>query len=371
MSVLFEPVRIGNLEVPNRFVRSATYDGCADKDGRVTEAQVKLFKDLAAGGAGLIISGIAYVHESGRISSFQNSAADDECIDDLRQLTDTAHEHGSKIAVQLFHAGREAAGFLKTRNQMAAGPSAASDDDPYFKKQCTSLTEQEIAEIIKAFGDAAGRAKAAGFDAVQLHAAHAYLPAQFLSPHSNRRTDAWGGSLENRLQFHKKVYGHMRDAVGPDYPLLVKLGVQDGFAGGLSFDQGLKAAGMMAQLGFDCLEISSGLRGSKYRETEFKTGVNTPEREAYFRHWCRQVKQKVDVPVMMVGGLRSIGLMEEIVNQKEADFISISRPLIREPGLIRAWENREPKKPACISCNKCLEALYKAQPLHCAQQKQE
>lgn len=368
VSVLFQPVKIGKLEVPNRFVRSATYDGCADKQGRVTAAQVSLFEDLAAGGTGLIVTGIAYVHESGRISAFQNSIADDACIDGLQQLTAAVHAKGVKIAVQLFHAGREAAGFLKTRNQVAAGPSAV-EDDPYFKKKCTSLTQNEIEEIATAFGTAAKRARAAGFDAVQLHAAHAYLPAQFLSPWSNRRQDKWGGSLENRLRFHKTVYEQMRAAVGKDYPVLVKLGVRDGFEGGLGFDEGRRAAQMLAGWGFDALEISSGLRGGKYRETEFKTGINSPGREAYFRDWCRQIKQEVDVPVMMVGGLRSPGIMEEIINNGEADFIAISRPLIREPDLIVNWKSGDFRNPSCISCNKCLEALYQAQPLHCAAQK--
>lgn len=370
VSVLFQPVKIGKLEVPNRFVRSATYDGCADKQGRVTSAQVSLFEDLAAGGTGLIVTGIAYVHESGRISAYQNSIADDSCIDGLQQLTTAVHAKGAKIAVQLFHAGREAAGFLKTRNQIAAGPSAV-EDDPYFKKQCRRLTQNEIGEIAEAFGVAAARAKTAGFDAVQLHAAHAYLPAQFLSPWSNRRQDNWGGSLETRLRFHKTVYEQMRAAVGEDYPVLVKLGVRDGFEGGLGFDEGRNAAQMLAGWGFDALEISSGLRGRKYRETEFKTGISSPAREAYFRDWCRQIKQEVDVPVMMVGGLRSPGLMEEIIDNGEADFIAISRPLIREPHLIRRWKSGDFQTPACISCNKCLEALYQGRALHCAAQKRQ
>ncbi|MFO7861138.1 MAG: hypothetical protein R6U41_07945 [Desulfosalsimonas sp.] len=225
MSVLFQPGKIGKLEVPNRFVRSATYDGCADKQGRVTSAQVSLFEDLAAGGTGLIVTGIAYAHESGRISAYQNSIAEDSCIDGLQQLTAAVHAKGAKIAVQLFHAGREAAGFLKTRNQIAAGPSAA-EDDPYFKKKYRSLPQNEIQEIAGAFGAATARAKTAGFDAVQLHAAHAY-------------------------------------------------------------------------------------------------------------------------------------------------FIAISRPLIREPDLIRRWKSGDFQTPACISCNKCLEALYQGRALHCAAQKRQ
>lgn len=366
MSVFFEPVQVKNMSVPNRFVRSATYDGFADAKGHVTDAQAALFENLAAGQVGLIVTGITYVHESGQISPFQNCLADDDCIEGFARLADAVHAKGSKIAVQLFHAGREAAAFLNTFNREALGPSAVKDD-PYFKRSCREMTEDEIHEIIAAFGDAAGRAKAAGCDAVQLHAAHSYLPAQFLSPHANRRQDKWGGSLENRLRFHREIYNHMRAKVGDDYPLLVKIGVEDGFDGGLAFSEGERAARMLAEWGFDALEISSGLRGKRYAGTEFKTGVNRPGREAYFRGWCRRVKQAVDVPSMMVGGLRSPELMEEIIKNREADFISLSRPLIREPDLVSRWKSGSREKSACISCNKCLEALFKGQGLHCVQ----
>ena len=368
MTTLFEPVKIRNMAVPNRFVRSATYDGCADTSGHVTDAQVALFEQLAAGGTGLIVTGIAYVHDSGRISAYQNSIADDGAIDGLKRLVDAVHEKGARIAVQLFHAGREAAGFLKTKNRQALGPSVVTED-PYFKRPYRGLSENEIFEIVAAFGDAAQRARKAGFDAVQLHAAHAYLPAQFLSPHVNRRQDAWGGSLENRLRLHREIYENIREKVGQDYPVLVKFGVADGFEGGLEIDEGKEAARLLARWGFDGLEISSGLRGRRYSETEFKTGISRPEREAYFRDWCRQIRDLVDVPVMMVGGLRSPDLMAEIVANHEADMISLSRPLIREPGIIGTWRSGERKAPDCISCNKCLEALYKGQQLHCAQQK--
>ncbi|MBS3809582.1 MAG: NADH:flavin oxidoreductase, partial [Desulfobacterales bacterium] len=283
MSILFETVEINGMCVPNRFVRSATYDGCADKNGDVTQMQIDLFDRLASGGTGLIVTGIAYVHDSGQISAFQNSIADDGRIAGLKKLTDAVHAKGAKIAVQLFHAGREAEGFLKTQNRDAAGPSQAVAEDPYFTRPYRSLAEDEIHEIIASFGDAAQRAQAAGFDAVQLHAAHSYLPAQFLSPYTNRRTDKWGGSLENRLRFHHEIYNHIRAKVGENYPVLAKIGVEDGFEGGLEFAEGCRAAQMLAQRGFDSLEISSGIRGKRYQGTEFKTGIKSPGKEAYFR----------------------------------------------------------------------------------------
>ena len=366
MSILFEPAQIGRMSVPNRLVRSATYDGCTEKDGHVTQKQLRLFRDLASGGTGLLITGITYVHPLGQIAFFQNSLADDDCIPGLKELTHTVHQQGSRIAVQLFHAGREAAGLLERKDQQAVGPSVV-EDDPYFSRPYREATEEDIQEIVSAFGEAARRAREAGFDAVQLHAAHAYLPAQFLSPHTNRRQDHWGGSLENRLRLHREIYRSMRDKAGPDFPILVKLGVADGFPGGLEEGEGLQAARMLAEEGFDALEISSGLRGKRYRETEFRTEILRPEQEAYFRHWCSRVKERVEVPVIMVGGLRSPELMEEILHKGEADLVSLSRPLIREPDLVRRWRRQQRDRPACISCNQCLEALFQGYSLHCPQ----
>jgi len=148
--------------------------------------------------------------------------------------------------------------------------------------------------------------------------------------------------------------------------VLIKLGVADGFAGGLAFAEGLRAAEACADWGFDAIEISQGLRGKRYAETEFRTGIQKLEKEAYFRNWCRLVKAAVAVPVMMVGGLRTPALMEEILQSGEADFISMCRPLIREPDLPARWQAGDPAVPACISCNRCFDEILKGVPLHCA-----
>jgi 2,4-dienoyl-CoA reductase-like NADH-dependent reductase (Old Yellow Enzyme family) len=369
MSVLFEPVKIKNLEVHNRFVRSATYDGMADRSGRVSDHQIRLYQDLAAGGTGLIVSGVAPVHPSGQLSATQNAIYSDEFIPGLKRLTDTVHRYDAKIVVQLFHGGRERAK-IYTRSKRCFGPSVV-ENDPYFPVPYQALTEDLIWEIIRAFGDGARRAMEAGFDGIQLHGAHAYLLSQFLSPFCNRRTDAWGGPLENRLRFHHEIYREVRAKVGDDYPVMIKLGVADGFPEGLTFTEGKAAAAKMAEWGFDALEISSGLRGKGYHQAEFHTQISSLEKEAYFREWAREIKQAVSVPVMMVGGLRTFSLMEEVVENGEADFVSLSRPLIREPGLIRDWKGGDRHRATCISCNKCFEAILKGEPVHCVVQKRE
>ncbi len=363
MSILFEPSQIKNVTLRNRFVRSATYDGMAATTGHVSASQIKLISNLAAGQVGLIIHAITYVHPSGQISSFMNSLAEDAFIPGMQKLTGAAHEHGAKIAVQLYHGGREAR-FVKTKNLLPVAPSVIADD-PYYKGPYREITEKEIHEVIEAFGRAAARARQAGFDAVQIHGAHGYLFSQFLSPFTNRRKDRWGGSLGNRLRLHQEVYRAIRRNIGEDYPVLIKLGVEDGFGGGLTLAEGMEAAQALAETGYDALEISSGVRGEKYSGTEYKIKINKPSREGYFRSWARETKKLVNVPVMAVGGLKSIAMMEETIQSKEADFISLCRPLISEPALISEWKREPQKKPRCVYCNKCLEELHRGVPLHC------
>ena len=366
MSILFESMKIKNMDLRNRFVRSATYDGYADKNGYVTENQINFYSTLAEGGVGLIITGITYVHPTGQISRIQNSIAGDEFINGFKKLTAAVHHRGAKIALQLFHAGREAR-FPDSNEGLPLAPSLL-ETDPYFKAAHREMTENEIWDLVHAFGDGARRAREAGFDAVQIHAAHAYLLSQFLSPFTNRRLDEWGGHLKNRLHIHRSIYQDIREKVGNDYPLLIKIGVQDGFPGGLEFKEGKLAAQFLAELGFDALEISAGLRGPTYKDTEFRTKIDDLTREAYYRNWCYEIKKEVDIPVMLVGGLRTFELIGEIVQNKETDFISLSRPLIREPNIINDWKRGDHHRAKCISCNQCLEGLRKGEALRCFQE---
>jgi 2,4-dienoyl-CoA reductase-like NADH-dependent reductase (Old Yellow Enzyme family) len=363
-------MKIKNMALQNRFVRSATGDGSADQAGHATEKQIKMFADLADGGIGLIVTGLSYVHPSGQISPTQTSIADDDCVPGLKRLTGTVHDRGAKIAVQLSHSGRECAKFFKDKDMMAKGPSVV-ENDPYFTGEYGSLTEDEIWEIIGAFGNAAKRAREADFDAIQIHGAHAYLPSQFLSPFTNHRDDDWGGSLENRIRLHREIYNDIREKVGEDYPVLIKLGVQDGFSGGLELGEGSRAAQLLAQWGYDALEISQGLRGKLYEETEFRKKIKSVEHEGYFRDWCREIKSRANVPVMVVGGLKTFELMEEIIQNKEADFVSLCRPFIRQPGLVNAWKSGRRDRATCISCNKCLEVLKNGENTRCIQEEKE
>ena len=367
MSILFTPFSIGSMEIKNRFVRSATYDGGADKGGFVSDWQVDLYANLAQGQVGLIVSGIFSVDSVGKISPVQNSLQHDRYIQGLAHLSDAVHRNGSKLAVQLFHGGREAFRRQEALGRHALGPSDLErDQDPYFKGCCRAMTEDEIETTIKAFGKAAARAKEAGVDAVQVHGAHAYLLSEFLSPQSNKRNDRWSGSLENRVRLHKRICQAVREAVGPDFPVMIKLGLADGFSGGLGLEEGLQAADVLARSGFDAIEVSQGLRGKDYTQAEFRPRIVKREREAYFRSWSSSLKKRVGVPVILAGGLRSPDLMEEIIRQGEADFVALSRPLIREPDLIASWSTSTERKAACISCNDCYDLILTGARLTCA-----
>ncbi len=347
-------------------MRSATYDGGAERGGFVSDWQINLYAELARGQVGLIISGIFNVDSAGKISPVQNSLHDDRYIEGLARLASVVHQNGSKLAVQLFHGGREAFRRQEALGHHALGPSDLEwDQDLYFKGRCRAMTQEEIEAAIEAFGKAAARAKQAGVDAVQVHGAHAYLLSEFLSPQSNRRKDRWGGSLENRVRLHKRIYQAIRKAVGLDYPVMIKLGLADGFSGGLDLKEGLQAAGVLATSGFDAIEVSQGLRGENYTQAEFRPKIVTREQEAYFREWARKLKTIVRVPVILVGGLRSPDLMEEIVRLGDADLMALSRPLIREPDLIASWSASKDRKAACISCNGCYDRILTGAKLAC------
>ncbi|MFH1059920.1 MAG: NADH:flavin oxidoreductase [Pseudomonadota bacterium] len=367
MSILFTPARIGSLEIPNRFWRSATSEHGADKGGFVSDWLIDLYAGLAKGGVGLIVSGICNVTRAGKISPGQNSLISDAVIPGLKRLAEAAHAHGARLALQLFHAGRENFRRQAALGVKSLGPSdLAPGQDPHFAGGCRAMSEGEIWETVEGFGQAARRAMQAGGDGVQVHAAHAYLLPQFLSPQANRRDDAWGGDLDGRLRLHLEILKAIRDQVGPDYPVFIKLGVADGFPGGLELSEGLIAAQRLAAAGYDAIEVSQGLRGAYYEQTEFRPKIVKRKREAYFRDWARQVKALVQVPVAMVGGLRSLDLMEEAVAGGEADFVALCRPLIREPDLVATWRAGEKRRPTCVSCNKCFELIVSGQRVRCA-----
>jgi 2,4-dienoyl-CoA reductase-like NADH-dependent reductase (Old Yellow Enzyme family) len=349
---VFTPVALGSLSLPNRFVRSATAERMATPEGRPTPALTALYRQLVAGGVGLIITGHMFIDSGGKCHPEMTGIHEDDLIPDLTALVRGVHEVGGKVAVQINHGGMQCS--RETVVQTVAPADIAAD---FLQQPARALTEDEIGAIIRAFAEAARRARLAGFDAVQLHGAHGYLISQFLSPFVNRRTDAWGGSLDNRLRFLREVCRAVRSEVGEDYPVFIKLGLADGpdLEPGLSLEEGLAAVAACAELGLAGVEISGGIGGSSNLNS--RSRIRGPEDEAYFRGWARAAREvsstgSATLPIMLVGGLRSLEVMEDVLTSGDADFISLCRPLICEPDLparLKAGQARA----TCISGNRC------------------
>jgi 2,4-dienoyl-CoA reductase-like NADH-dependent reductase (Old Yellow Enzyme family) len=346
----FSCARIGNLELKNRLVRSATAERLATEPiGRATPALAALYGQLARGGAGLIITGHAYVAPEGKAHPEMLSAHCDEMIPGLRDLAAAVHAEGGRIALQINHGGRQCD---QACTPCPVAPSAVATSSGPSPREMMPVEIQATAE---AFGQAARRARLAGFDAVQIHAAHGYLIGQFLSPHTNRRRDAWGGDSARRLGFLAAVCEAVRGQVGAGYPLFIKLGMTDNLdrvPDGLTPEEGARIVGQLADLGLDAVEVSGGYGGGQGDfNTRLAVGSKSPE--AYFRSLARQAKGATRLPVMLVGGLRSRSVMDEVLASGDADLLSLCRPLIREPDLPHRLQRGQATAAACISGGRC------------------
>lgn len=360
---LLSPGRLGGVETRNRVVRSATSESLCDARGFITDDYRALHVRLARGGVGLIFTGHCSVHPSGRYIRGMTELSDDAHVPLLRGLTDAVHREGAKIFAELNHAGSQS----RVPDMTPVAPSVIPN--PQFHRTPREITTDEIEQVIAAFGSAAARVREAGFDGVHVHAGHGYLISEFLSPVSNIRTDEWGGSLENRQRFGLEVFRSMRRAVGDDFPIAWKLGLQDFVFGGLTLDEGLDTAQAFDREGVDALEGSAGLMSPAAESAVQYTGV-TPRRaledkllhrvlkdprpDAYFYDWARMLRRRVDCTVILVGGLRTVEIMEQAISDGVADFVSLARPLIREPELVRDIERGRRGRFACTSCNICL-----------------
>ncbi len=360
--MLFEPFSFAGLNLKNRIVRSATYEKRADDDGFVTGALIEFYEDIAKGGAGLIISGNVLVHTSGRSVPQMLCIHNDFYIDKLKRLTDAVHNLGGTIVIQLVHGGRQAFPSLLGGGQPVA-PSVVYD--PSTRITPRAMSDDEIWEVIDSFGDAARRAIYAGFDGVQLHAAHGYLINEFLSPHTNRRDDYWGGDEERRFHFAEEVYRAIRREAGESCPVLIKMNADDFIEGGLVAEESVRIAKRLEDMGVCSFEVSGGMyeSGNKTAQPE----ILKPEQEAYFRPAAGLFKGRLRMPVMLVGGMRSRQVMEDVLLKGDADLISLARPLVREPDLPHKMA-RGKEKADCISCNGCMR-FNKLDVVRCTQLK--
>lgn len=340
MGRLFEELAIGTMRAKNRFLRAATYEALATDDGHPTQELMAIYEELAEGGAGTIITGYAYVMADEHPNPNMMGVYDDSFVPEYRALVDSVHERGAKIVLQIVYGG--SASRLDPPSERILGPSAVAN--PKTGIVPVEATQHDIGVLVKAFAAAARRAKAAGFDGVELHAAHGYLLSQFLSPLLNQRSDEYGGSIENRARFIVETVAAIRREAGPDYPLLVKLNSSDGVDGGLSEEDSLAAAKILAENGVDAIEVSGAWRACKAREFGG---------EPFFGDYAKRLAAEVPVPIVLTGGNRSLAVMERMAAAGDVAAFGMCRPLISEPDLVNRWAADPAYGPRCISCNAC------------------
>ncbi len=407
-SIVFSPCCIRKIELKNRIVRSATFENAANVDGKVTEQLIEIYHKLAKGGVGLIITGNVSVYSKAFTRHRVLGIYDDNFISGLKKMSQTVHDTNSecKVMVQLQHPGRQVLNpetlsklnpflppaymsYIKRHQEVIQSyqhpphrvePTAPSAIfDTLFEQTPRALTLEEINEIIESHAEGIRRAQEAGFDGVQLHAAHGYLLSTFLSPWTNRRNDKYGGSTENRIRIFVEIYEQAKKKVGEDFPITIKMNTTDFLPGGMNIEEATKIGEILSRIGFAAIETSGGMweavtRGREQLSwrpvilPESRTGIKTIDQEAYFLPGAKALKEKTDIPIILVGGLKTFDKIEEILESGSADFVSLSRPLIRQPDLPNLWlSDSSNNRAECISCNACLPIMD--EPLKCRMKK--
>jgi len=381
MSILFEPMKIGEMIVKNRFVRSATCEGMAKENGDVSNSLIKTIQTLARGEIGLIIPGYMYVHQLGRAFKHQTGIYNDNQIPGLKKMVEVVHEEDGKIAFQLAHAGLQTSEAL-----IGTTPIAPSNRimNPSTMAKPREMTTDEIQESIHDYSLAAIRAIEAGADAIQIHAAHGYLISQFISPFYNTRNDDWGGTDERRFRYLKEIILDVKKNISKDIPLMVKMNAYDYTPKeGITPPIAAKYSEWLAELDINALEVSCGSSGHSMFNmcrgdvpvkeiTQFLPDNIRPLgeqlfskmvgkfdlQEGYNLEAAKIIKPLLnDIPLILVGGFRTVSLMEETIQNNHADFISMCRPFIRDPLLVKNIKENNIERVSCISCNRCLAAV--------------
>jgi len=328
-SLLFTPITLPNgTTIKNRFFKSAMSEGMGTRDFQPKKNIATLYKRWAEGGTGLIITGNIMVDPKGTAEPGNIVFDKNSNMEILKEWAKQGQQHGAKVMVQLNHPGKQAP---KTIAKETVAPSAVPLGNGLNKLFSTprALTTSEVEELVQKFVTSAKVAKEAGFSGVQIHAAHGYLISQFLSPHDNRRTDKYGGSLENRMRFLKEIYLGMREELGKNFTIGIKINSTDFKEDGLTEEDSLKTIIELANLGLDFVEISGGT----YERPAMMGATSKSTNQVFFAEYSKKLKQKIEIPVVVTGGIRSINAMNTLLNDNTTDFIGIARPLTIDPNI--------------------------------------
>jgi len=365
MSIMFERVHIGGLRLRNRIVRSATYEGMGTPAGEPGEKLARLYGELAEGQIGLLITSAALIERfkvplpEGENLPYPTFIDSDKMVAPWRPIVSDVHSRGAAIAMQIVHPGRQENPALRGGEPPIA-PSAVEEKTLGVMPREMSVVE--IEETVENFAQACRRVKEAGFDAVQLHGGHGYLISSFISPYTNLRTDEYGGGTVGRAKIIVDIVRRARALVGEEYPIMIKMNCDDFVPGGLTQEESARVAAIIADAGIDCIEITGGIYETRERMSQ--KGINKEEKEAYFRPYATALRKAVRVPLILVGGLRSPKVIEKVLSDGVVDMVSLCRPFIREPHLVKRWNEGDLRKAICISCNQCGDNVF-VQPMRC------
>lgn len=340
MKNIFDKTNLANLPLKNRLFRSAVWENLAD-NGHMTKELFKVYEDLAKGGVGTIITSFTTVSADDLPAPNMLGIYDDSFIDEYTSLTEMVHSYDTKIFMQIV-AGGSQGNYNASTGKTIYGPS--SHKNIITGIEAVEMTEDKISQVVEEFKNAAVRAKESGFDGVEIHAAHGYLLSQFLNPFYNKRTDDYGGEADGRARILFDVYLSIREAVGDDFIVGMKINCDDFTENGLNFGESTWICERLAMMGLDFIEVSGG-NPSRI--------ISTPEEESYFKVFANTIAEDAQIPVVLVGGNRNIDSMEEILNSSNIDYFALARPLIAEPDLPNRWASGDRKKARCVSCNKC------------------
>ena len=353
---LFEPTRIGRMHLKNRIVRAPnTTLYASPKDGTITQLLLDHYAVEAGGGVGLCIVEASSVDVNSRLQYGEPTLDSDYALPGLWHLAETIKMNGAKSGIQLIHAGRQ----CLVQETMPVAPS--SRQDGYFRIQPRALEEDEIERIIQAFADAVDRAMRAGFDCIQFHGAHGYLPAEFLSAEANHRTDKWGGSLENRARFGLEIVRRTREKVGPNYPLIYRFSAEDYVEGGVTIEDSIKFAKWLEDAGVDALDVSAGT-GEVWEHTVAPTHFPYGN----LVHLAEAIKNEVNIPICAVGAINEPAHAEQILAEGKADLVALCRAITADPEWPKKAAAGKPEEiRPCIRCNDCLDTILPGTPMRC------
>lgn len=347
---IFEQSSFADIDIKNRLWRSATWLGLAEDTGKISNELNKRYEDLAKGGVGAIITGLASVLESEQPYPKMLNIHSDEIIEDYKKFTDMIHKHDCKVFMQIAYGGSTTS--IPAKGRLIWGPSTVKN--PSSGVTPVEMTKENIKELVEAMGQAAKRAKLAGFDGVQIHAAHGYLLSQFLSPYYNIRRDEYGGTALNRARIIFEILESIKKHTASEFPTLIKMHCDDQWGEkGLSENDSLLIAKELELRGIDAIEFSGGNIDPESGNIPSRTKLFKKEKQSYFYEATARISSELNVPVISVGGHRNIERMEEILNNSNISYFALSRPLHSEPDLPNKWIADSHKKARCVSCNNC------------------